>query len=203
MVRGWGELSPPHFRKQDPMHMKLGGERLRNSICGAIKKQTGEHCKNKPMENGKCRFHGGLSTGPKDREKKSEQMKGNKNAVKTHQYETLWADQFTGKHKDLFQLAPMDALEIVDMEIRKNEVRQMMIFDDIAALKLNGDKRKVDSITKMEEALTSVQNQKIRLLETKLKLIEMNTGEIEDDNSPLLQLVSVLDGMRRDRPDKN
>ncbi|WP_186321258.1 HGGxSTG domain-containing protein [Lysinibacillus fusiformis] len=170
---------------------------MRNSICGAIKKRTGEQCKNKPMKNGKCRFHGGLSTGPKDKEKKSEQMKGNKHAVKTHQYETLWADQFTGKHKDLFQLAPTDALEIVDMEIRKNEVRQMMIFDDIAKLKISGDKRKVDSITKMEEALTSVQNQKIRLLETKLKLLQSEGVTEDDENSPLVQFAEVFARARR------
>ncbi|MFJ7738888.1 HGGxSTG domain-containing protein [Lysinibacillus sp. NPDC097287] len=176
---------------------------MKNSICGAIKKRTGEQCKNKPMENGKCRFHGGLSTGPKDREKKSKQMKGNKNAVKTHQYETLWADQFTGKHKDLFQLAPTDALEIVDMDIRKNEVRQMMILDDIAELKLSGDKRKVDSVTKKEEALTSVQNQKIRLLETKLKLIAMNEERTSEDNGSLDRLNDILDSMRKEKQAKN
>lgn len=167
-------------------------------VCGAVTRK-GTACKKMGLKNGRCRLHGGKSTGPKDSKKKSEQMKGNKNAVKTHQYETLWSEQFTGKHKDLFQLAPTDALEIVDTEIKKNEVRQMMIFDDITELKLSGDKRKVDSITKKEEALTSVQNQKIRLLETKLKLIEMNKGEIEDDNSSLLQLASVLDGMRKDK----
>lgn len=183
--------------------MDLGGDNMEKTICGATTKGKGTPCRKRPLKNGRCRLHGGKSTGPKDRKKKSEQMKGNDNAVKTRRYQTLWSEQFTGKYKDLFQLAPTDALEIVDMETRKNEVRQMMVLDDITALKLSGDKRKVDSITKKEEALTSIQNQKIRLLETKLKLIEMNKGEIEDDNSPLLKLVSVLDGMRRDRPDKN
>lgn len=33
--------------------------------CGARGKRTGEPCKRWGLENGRCRFHGGLSTGPK------------------------------------------------------------------------------------------------------------------------------------------
>ncbi len=35
-------------------------------ICGAKAKSTGEPCKSKEIHrNGRCKFHGGLSTGPK------------------------------------------------------------------------------------------------------------------------------------------
>lgn len=35
-------------------------------ICGAKAKSTGEPCKSKEIhKNGRCKFHGGLSTGPK------------------------------------------------------------------------------------------------------------------------------------------
>lgn len=176
--------------------MRFGGENMQKTVCGA-KTRKGTPCQKKPLQNGRCRLHGGKSTGPKDRAKKSQQMKGNKNAVKTHQYETLWAEQFTGKHKELFEIAPTDALEVIDMEIRKNEVRQMMILDDIAELK-SKDKRKTDAITRKEEALTSVQAQKIRLIEAKLKLDELNKADHGDTGS-LDKLVSILDAARKER----
>lgn len=48
-----------------------------NNLCGA-KTRSGKPCKNYAMPNGKCRLHGGKSTGPKDKEK----MKKNNNAEK-------------------------------------------------------------------------------------------------------------------------
>ena len=39
--------------------------------CGAEAKRTGIRCQLIAMENGKCRFHGGLSTGPKTPEGKA------------------------------------------------------------------------------------------------------------------------------------
>lgn len=166
-------------------------------MCGA-KTRKGTPCQKKPLQNGRCRLHGGKSTGPKNKEKHRQSLLGNKNAVKTHQYETLWAEQFTGKHKELFEIAPTDALEVIDIEIRKNEVRQMMILDDIAELKKSKDKRKTDSITRKEEALTSVQAQKIRLIEAKLKLDELNKTDHGDTGS-LDKLVSILDEARKER----
>lgn len=39
--------------------------------CGAHARSTGESCKAKAMENGKCRNHGGMSTGAKTEEGKA------------------------------------------------------------------------------------------------------------------------------------
>ena len=33
------------------------------ALCGAHCRTTGEPCKNHPMSNGRCRMHGGKSTG--------------------------------------------------------------------------------------------------------------------------------------------
>lgn len=33
------------------------------ALCGAHCRTTGEPCKNRPMPNGRCRMHGGKSTG--------------------------------------------------------------------------------------------------------------------------------------------
>lgn len=167
---------------------------MENILCGA-KTRKGTPCRRKPLANGRCGSHGGKSTGPKDKEKHSKSLKGNKNAVKTHQYETLWAAQFTGKHKDMFDLAPTNALEIVDIELRKNEVRQLMILDDLQALRRMGDPRKVVIVTKLEEALTSVQAQKARWVEIKMKLQQLDNGEV-GENAPLMGLIDVLSEMR-------
>jgi hypothetical protein len=39
--------------------------RLRSGKCGAHARTTGKPCQAPAMENGRCRLHGGLSTGPR------------------------------------------------------------------------------------------------------------------------------------------
>ncbi len=36
--------------------------------CGAYSKRTGLHCRAPAMSNGRCRMHGGVSTGPRTAE---------------------------------------------------------------------------------------------------------------------------------------
>lgn len=36
-----------------------------NTICGAKTRGTGKPCRRYPRQNGRCRLHGGLSSGPK------------------------------------------------------------------------------------------------------------------------------------------
>lgn len=43
------------------------------SKCGAYSRRTGKPCRQPAMKNGRCRIHGGKSTGP---------PKGNQNALK-------------------------------------------------------------------------------------------------------------------------
>jgi hypothetical protein len=47
------------------MHARKAA-RLRR--CGARRKRDGEPCTAKPLRNGRCRFHGGMSTGPRTAE---------------------------------------------------------------------------------------------------------------------------------------
>jgi len=46
------------------------GKSLYSKRCGAYARSTGLPCKAKALPNGKCRNHGGLSTGPKTAEGK-------------------------------------------------------------------------------------------------------------------------------------
>jgi hypothetical protein len=45
--------------------------------CGATSKRSGLPCVQPAMKNGRCRFHGGKSTGPKTVEGKQAQRQGN------------------------------------------------------------------------------------------------------------------------------
>ncbi len=47
-----------------------------NRICGA-KTRAGTPCKNSPMKNGRCRMHGGKSTGPRTPEGLERSRKAN------------------------------------------------------------------------------------------------------------------------------
>lgn len=64
-------------RSKDPMHPRSASESVSQnyscaevpcesdvSTCGA-KTRRGASCRNLPMRNGRCRMHGGTSTGPK------------------------------------------------------------------------------------------------------------------------------------------
>ena len=53
--------------RQDNLHLPwlLNGANPDAPRCGAHARSTGEPCRAKALPNGRCRNHGGLSTGPK------------------------------------------------------------------------------------------------------------------------------------------
>ncbi len=57
-------------REHDRRQQYQAAKRKREAKCGAFARSTGEPCKRKPLANGRCRNHGGLSTGPKTEEGK-------------------------------------------------------------------------------------------------------------------------------------
>jgi hypothetical protein len=74
------------FRDYERMVKRLAAEeaaskrviqkRKSRNKCGAHARSTGKPCQMKPLANGRCRLHGGLSTGPKTEEGK-ERAKAN------------------------------------------------------------------------------------------------------------------------------
>ena len=46
----------------------MTGRPSRKIPCGAYARSTGKPCRAKALDNGKCRMHGGLSTGAKTKE---------------------------------------------------------------------------------------------------------------------------------------
>lgn len=55
------------YAEKHPAHVA----RLLVRRCGARCKRSGQPCKARALANGRCRFHGGLSTGPKTPEGKA------------------------------------------------------------------------------------------------------------------------------------
>src|SRR5690606_24636193 len=90
------------------------GKQPHANICGA-KTRSGLPCRNRPMANGRCRMHGGKSTGP---------PKGNKNALKTGEYETIWLDTLDTEERELYNLINTDVLKQIEEELRLITIRE-------------------------------------------------------------------------------
>lgn len=78
------------------------------AFCGA-KTRSGHTCKNSAMANGRCRLHGGKSTGPKNNH-------GNQNAKKHGIYSKFITD-------DEWQAVAKSELDTLDDELRLCKVR--------------------------------------------------------------------------------
>ena len=155
-------------------------KQVHTNLCGA-KTRSGLPCKNRAMPNGRCRMHGGASTGA---------PKGNKNAVKTGEFETIWLDTLEEEERDLVYTIDMDQVKQLDNEIKLTEVRIRRMMMRIKKLKdekmvLVESKQGIERgqevdlnifedankrIQDIEDALTRVQGHKRQLIEAKAKL---------------------------------
>lgn len=158
-------------------------------LCGA-KTRTNGTCRKKSMKNGRCYMHGGASTGPKDRMKHSESMKGNKNSLKTGEYETIWFNSFTHEDIQQYELTPTTAIEQLDHEIKIADIRERRMMKRVKDSEKSKGKEQAELITKIEDSLSRLQAVKSRLIDQKIRLQEITDPE-EGQNS-LDQLVSIL-----------
>lgn len=161
--------------------------------CGA-KTRAGHPCKNPAMLNGRCRLHGGLSTGAPKR---------NTNAVKTGEHQTIWVDALTEEEQKIYEVINIDRLDQVNADIKLTDIRLRRMLHRIKDLQ---DKKMVvvshrqgqqggneinitemesalKQIQNIEEAITRVQGHKARLIETKHKLeTELGANTSAADN---------------------
>lgn len=151
-------------------------------LCGA-KTRAGTPCKNYAMANGRCRMHGGKSTGPKN-------QKDNKNAVTTGEYESIIFDVLEDDEKELYYKVSLDRLVQVNEDIRLTDIRLRRMLLRIKELQqqeyfiLNqkkgterGEETNVSEaenpliqIQNIEDSITRVQRHKSRLIDLKHKL---------------------------------
>lgn len=75
------------------------------NLCGA-KTRSGNPCRNYAMANGRCRMHGGKSTGPKDKTK----LKENKNAEKHGFFSKYLPEETLSIIKEIQEKDPIDIL---------------------------------------------------------------------------------------------
>ena len=155
--------------------------------CGA-KTRTGKPCKNFAMPNGRCRLHGGKSTGPKDKSKHY----GNTNAVKTGEYETILFDALDDEEKELYNKIDLDRIYQVDQDIKITEIRLRRMFKRIEDLKesdfrviqksrgiergrvteMDLSEDTLSAIQRIEDAITRVQQHKTRLIRLKHEILQ-------------------------------
>jgi len=165
--------------------------KMEQKRCGA-KTKSGKACKKTALKNGRCRLHGGKSTGPKDRAKHSESLKGNKNALKHGLYETIWLDTLTGEEQELYHQVSTDRNVQVDSEYRLSElrIRRMLIRIQQEEQK---DKPDVAEIRAIEDAITKVQMNVAALIRENGKLRDMQK---QKSDGSLDQLVEILEQAR-------
>lgn len=194
-------------------------------FCGA-KTRAGTPCKRPAgwgtdhVGTGRCKLHGGKSTGPKN-------QRGNKNALKTGEYESIFVDVLDPDERGLYAQMKVEVAAQLDEEIRLITIRERRMMQRIARLKevemtvveeseteegeeirpvdedagnavvLVKEKkttlRKVGTlgqIQHIEEALTRVQAQKARLLELKHK-VESGVGPDHPDLRPYFEALEA------------
>jgi hypothetical protein len=78
-------------------------------ICGA-KTRSGKPCTQRAMANGRCRMHGGKSTGPKDKEKHRQSMMGKQNALKHGFFAKIFDEEDLAIVADIEQKKALEVL---------------------------------------------------------------------------------------------
>ena len=168
-------------------------------VCGALTRK-GTPCLKMGLKNGRCRLHGGKSTGPKDRKKKSEQMEGNNYAVKTGEHETISYGTLTDEEKELYEQINTEPAKQINGRLKIIEIRTFRMMKRYAeeSIKANPNVALLESL---EFALTRIDARAIELIRENRVLLEKDEG-LTDDSS-LIQLNNILNGMRKDRQAKN
>lgn len=167
---------------------------MEKKICGA-KTRQGTPCKKKTLKNGRCRLHGGKSTGPKNKEKHRESLKGNKNAIVTGEYETISFDTLLDDEKEIYEMIPEDIKKQVKGRYKILEIRTRRLMQRYTK-ELEKSKSDFRLINRIEESLTRIDSRANELIR---EMRELSFNETSDENGSLDQLVSILDKIRESR----
>lgn len=164
---------------------------MEKTVCGA-KTRKGTACQKNPLSNGRCRLHGGKSTGPKDREKKSEQMKGNKNALTTGEYESISYDTLLDDEKELIGQIPEDPYKNAEGRYKLLEIRTRRLMKRYTD-EMSKEKPDFSKMASLEEALGRNDSRAVDLIRLKKELLE---GHGDKDNGSIDVLTGILANMR-------
>jgi uncharacterized protein YjcR len=175
----------------------------RGKLCMAQAGKGTDH-----LGKGACKHHGGASKGA---------AAGNKNAVKTHEFEAIWLDQLDPEEVDLANKVATDKVTQLDNEITLTEIRIRRMLKSIAALKAGAElivsedsegvnqfgrfsetkrEHRDKRIQALEDALTRVQTYKAKLIQTKHEF-EKATKDAPQDGAGIGALVDALERSRQ------
>lgn len=167
---------------------------MEKTVCGAVTR-SGTPCKKTPLKNGKCRLHGGKSTGPKDKEKHRESLKGNKNALKTGEYETISFDTLSEEEKELYERVSTDPATQVNGRYKILEIRTFRLMKRYAD-ELKKKKPDEELLESLEFALTRTDARAVDLIRENRSLSAETT---DNDNGSLGAFVDILADIRKRR----
>ncbi|WP_281869514.1 HGGxSTG domain-containing protein [Brevibacillus parabrevis] len=166
---------------------------MEKKLCGA-KTRSGEPCKKATLANGRCRFHGGKSTGPKNPSK----LKGNKNALKHGLYETIWLDTLTEEEQELFAQVSTDPTSQVENRFKLSEIRIRRMMN-----RINQEQQKKKPnpavIRAIEEGITRIEVNLVSLVRESSRLLEINKSK---NDGSLDRLNEILERARKDHARK-
>jgi uncharacterized protein YjcR len=158
---------------------------------------------------GRCKHHNGAP-------------KGNKNALKTGEHETILYDTMGEDERHLWESVDTDHLAQVNKQIRTNKIRQRRMMQRIADLKGEGmtlverqteeghvgegpidvtresETDALERIQEIEDALTRVQKELRKLLREKYRILK---DQPVDHSEKLDELLSRMALMREDATD--
>lgn len=163
---------------------------IEKKLCGAkTRTRSGEPCKKAALANGRCRLHGGKSTGPRDRTK----LAGNKNALKHGMYEAIWEDTLTDEERELIAHVSTDPTAQVKNRLKLSEIRirRMMFRIQQEEQEENPNPAVIRAI---EEAITRVEMSMVNLIRESSRLIEMQGNK---SDGSLDKLAEILDQARK------
>jgi uncharacterized protein YjcR len=169
---------------------------MKGQKCGA-KKQNGELCQSMNIyASGRCKWHGGLSTGA---------PKGNKNATTHGRFEQIMFSSFTDEENEMIEHTSLDPMKQIDDELKIIIVREKRMLDrykkaqqdDYTITQIeeierqSGNRLSTETKTikenndiflhKMETELNKLQNMKLKLLAQKAQLeAQRNTNDNVD-----------------------
>lgn len=174
--------------------------------CGA-KTRAGRPCRNWAMPNGRCRLHGGKSEG-------GGAPAGNKNAVTTGEYESIYADALSAEERSFFLKVDTEIEAQLEEQIRLSSIRMRRMMLRIKRLKgeeftlvelkkksgtgpkgpvdIDEEKREavLGQIQRIEEALNRVVKRHTQLLKLKHRIEESKPPTDDADVSGYLEAIN-------------
>lgn len=159
-------------------------------ICGA-KNRQGTPCRRPSgwgtdhAGEGRCKLHGGKNSGP---------PKGNKNALKTGEYEAIWIDTLDEEEQQLYPMISQDLSTQIEEELKLLTIRERRMLVRIDQIQTASKKPKLSEkdlalVQSIEEGLTRIQDKKTRLLDLKHKVSAFAGDEEGHDNIEGLTLI--------------